>query len=75
MTFLPDLPDDEPDVIEMCDVEIHGTCDRCDHPCPAYFLHRAWFDVPDYEFERVRDDYEDELDFFDDEEPNHDDAD
>lgn len=22
---------------EFCDVELYGHCDRCDHPCLAYF--------------------------------------
>ena len=43
-TFLHNLPEDEPDVIQMCDVEVYGQCDRCDHPCLAYFEHKAWWD-------------------------------
>lgn len=47
------LTDAEYLVIEMCDVEIHGQCDRCDHPCPAYFE----IDFPeDDEFEAYEDD-------------------
>lgn len=25
------------DISLVCDVELYGHCDRCDHPCPAYF--------------------------------------
>ena len=25
------------DISLVCDVELYGTCTRCDHPCPAYF--------------------------------------
>lgn len=59
MTFLPDLPEDEPDVIEMCDVELHGTCDHCDHPCLAYFKHKAWWvDCDSYDDDDWLEDYD-----------------
>ena len=33
----------DPDVINVCDVLIHGRCDRCDHPCPEYFTDSMFF--------------------------------